>query len=339
MARDDRRAAAERTAGERAGGERAGAAGGGRGARRARPKKGWGARDAALAPRASFEELEIHTSDGASLRALVDDPPDGVPLRGTLVLAHAMFARKSSFGRRDRPGLSSALAARGFRTVAFDFRGHGDSAPPRSGGAPGYDDFVRHDLPAVVEYARARGEGLPVLAVGHSLGGHVALAAQGTGRIAVDAVVAVAANLWLPELERSRLRWGVKLALARAASVVSARAGGIPARRLRIGSDDAADRWFRALLGVATRGAWKSADARDDYFAALGEVRVPVAAVLGDRDRINCHPAAGEAFARRCSGPVEVFRAPVGHMGLVTSARGHGAVLAAVAWAIDQARP
>ncbi|MBX3207450.1 MAG: alpha/beta fold hydrolase [Labilithrix sp.] len=321
----------------RAGAERA-SRGDAAGGRRARPKKTWAARETVASPRASFEELEIHTSDGASLRALVDDPPDGTALRGTLVLAHAMFARKSSFGRRDRPGLSSALGARGFRTVAFDFRGHGDSVPPRGAGAWGYDDLVRHDLPAVVECARARGEGLPVVVVGHSLGGHVALAAQGTARITVDAVVAVAANLWLRQLERSALRWAAKLAIARAARAISARAGGVPARRLRIGSDDVTERLFRELLEVAIRGAWTSSDGRDDYLAALGRVSVPVAAVLGDHDRINCHPAAGEAFARRCAGAVEVFRAPAGHMGIVTSPSGHASVLDAVEWAIARAR-
>jgi hypothetical protein len=56
------------------------------------------------APRASFEELEIRTEDGVALRAVVDDPPDGVTMRGTCVLAHAMFARKTEFGRRDQIG-------------------------------------------------------------------------------------------------------------------------------------------------------------------------------------------------------------------------------------------
>src|SRR5688572_2133309 len=87
-------------------------------------------REAGATPRASFEELEIHAADGAVLRAVLDDPPDGAPFRCTLVLAHAMFCSKSTFGRRDRPGFASALAARGFRTVAFDFRGHGDSSGP-----------------------------------------------------------------------------------------------------------------------------------------------------------------------------------------------------------------
>src|SRR5262249_46505102 len=92
-----------------------------------------------VGPRASFDELEIHCSDGAALRAIVDDPPEGVSVRATLILAHAMFARKSSFGRRDRPGLSSALVERGFRTIAFDFRGHGDSTTPTA--EWGYDDL------------------------------------------------------------------------------------------------------------------------------------------------------------------------------------------------------
>ncbi len=84
------------------------------------------------APRASFEELEIRTEDGVALRAVVDDPPDGVPLRGTCVMAHAMSARKTEFGRRDRPGLAQAYAAKGWRTIAFDFRGHGESALPKA---------------------------------------------------------------------------------------------------------------------------------------------------------------------------------------------------------------
>jgi predicted alpha/beta hydrolase len=296
-------------------------------------------------PRSSFDELEIHTSDGAVLRAIVDDPPEGVPLRATLVLAHAMFARKSSFGRRDSPGLSSALVKRGFRTIAFDFRGHGDSSSPGGSNGWGYDDLVRVDLPAVVESARTR-SGAPVIVVGHSLGGHVALAAQGTGRIDADAIVAIATNVWLPDLERSRIRRGAKTGIARVMLAVADRVGSIPARRLRIGSDDASGRYTRDLLRVVTAGVWGSADGDEDYLDALRNVKIPVAAVLGDRDRIMCHPSAGEAFARRCTGPVQVFRAPVGHMELVTSEIARHSVVDAVDWALvrslgraSQARP
>ena len=186
---------------------------------------------------------------------------------------------------------------------------------------------------AVVECARARSEDKPVIVVGHSLGGHVTLAAQGTGRIAADAIVAVATNVWLREFEESRLRWAAKWALARGVLAVAARAHGFPARRLRIGSDDASERYLRDVLRGGLRGTWKSADGSDDYVRSLARVNVPVAAVLGDRDLINCHPAAGEAFVRRCSGEVAVFHGDAGHMELVTSPQSYGATISAIEWA------
>jgi hypothetical protein len=92
----------------------------------------------------------------------------------------------------------------------------------------------------------------------------------------------------------------------------------------------------RDLFRVVTHDRWVSADGRDDYLDALAKVKVPLAAVLGDRDWMMCHPSAGEAFARRSAGPVSYFRAPVGHMELVTSARARSAVLQAVEWVVPR---
>jgi predicted alpha/beta hydrolase len=301
---------------------------------------------ASAAPAASSEEVEIHTHDGVALRAVSIDPPPGAALLGTCVLAHAMFARKSSFGRADRPGLATSIAARGYRTIAFDFRGHGESVLAPSAQAWGYDDLVRQDLPAVVACARARGEGLPLIVIGHSLGGHVALAAQGIGLLDADAIVGLGANVWLPALEPSLVRRAAKRATARAtlATLALLRGGRLPARRLRLGSDDASARYMHDLLGVVRARSWKSADGRDDYLASLAHVKVPVANVLGARDWLMCTPRAGEAFVRHCRGPVEVFHAPGGHADLVTDAACQEATLRALAWAVEavekrQARP
>lgn len=294
------------------------------------------------APRASFEELEIRTADGVALRAVVDDPPEGVALRGTCVMAHAMFARKTEFGRRDRPGLAQAFAAGGWRTIAFDFRGHGDSALPKGAPEWGYDDLVRVDLPAVVECARARSEGKPVVVVGHSLGGHVALAAQGTGRMSADGIVAIAANLWLRRFERSLVRWGAKLAIGRAMHESVVRVGRLPARQLRFGSDDAPARYVNDLLRFMREDAWRSDDGRDDYLASLARVVVPVCAVSSEGDRVMCHPDSAERFARGCGGPLELVRVtrgddgrrPPGHMSLVTTTRARSKLLAGLEWVL-----
>lgn len=302
------------------------------GAREVRPRQ-WTKRNAAP-PRASFEELEIHTSDGVALRAVMDDPPEGVALAGTCLLAHAMFARKTSFGRRDRPGLAHVLSAAGFRTVAFDFRGHGDSKVADYG----YDDLVRFDMPAVVSAAHARSEGLPVIVVGHSLGGHVALAAQGTERLDADAVVGLAMNVWHPALERSFARRAAKRIIASFSVRASERIGRVPARALRLGSDDASVPYIRDLFRSTREARWSSTDGSEDYLASLALVTAPVANVVGERDRLMCHPSAGAAFLARCAGPTKLYTAPgAGHMDLVTSSRNHGLVLDAVRWAAGEA--
>jgi predicted alpha/beta hydrolase len=292
------------------------------------------------APHASFEELEIRTHDGVALRAVVDDPPAGVALRGTCVMAHALFARKTEFGCRDGGGLAQAYAAEGWRTIAFDFRGHGESTLAPARGSWGYDDLVRLDLPAVVACARDRSEDKPVVVVGHALGGHVALASQGTGQLEADAIIAIATSVWLREFEPSSARWAAKRLLGRGMRELISRFGPIPARRLRIESDDASGRFAGDVLGFMTDGAWRSADQIDDYRSSLSRVVIPVCAVASAGDRIVCHPESAELFARRCGGPIEIIRvtrsddggrAP-GHMSMVTTSRAQSRLLAALRW-------
>ncbi|HEY8040925.1 MAG TPA: alpha/beta fold hydrolase [Polyangiaceae bacterium] len=289
-------------------------------ARRSRPRS--------KRPPPGSEAIDIRTGDGWSLRADVHEPKEA-PV-GTAVLAHAMMARRSEFERPEGAGVVRLLVDRGWRVVNFDFRGHGDSAPRAHEGATySYDDLVEHDLPAVHEFARSRtGRRKPLLLVGHSLGGHVALAAQGTGEVAFDGVVAVAANVWLPELEPSRVRWLAKRAALSAIVAVCRRVGRFPARMLRLGSDDESRAYFDDFARFARTGAWRSANG-DDYLAALDRVRVPVLQIVSDGDRLACVPESGARFVARCGGRHEVVRVaraddggpPPDHMGLVTGGR------------------
>lgn len=287
-----------------------------------RPRRGYAPpRSAPRVP--DFDEVEIQAADGHSLRAAVRDVKRP---KGIAVLAHAMMARRTEFERGE--GLASFLAERGWRTVAFDFRGHGDSGPGAAAGAAWtYDDLVRRDVPAVIDSARARSGGLPVVVVGHSLGGHVALAAQGTGALHADAIVTFAANVWMRRHEPSGARWAVKrgaLALMRA---VVGRHGYLPARALRLGSDDEAAAYVRDLLRFAEADRFTSRDEADDYLSGFARIRVPVLGIVSDGDRLNCHPECGARFvAGAARAEVDRVRraddgspAP-GHMQLVTSA-------------------
>jgi pimeloyl-ACP methyl ester carboxylesterase len=63
---------------------------------------------------------------------------------------------------------SRALSRAGYRTIAYDARGHGESDPAPPGEGYGFDDLAA-DLAAVIE-ARAPGERCVV--AGHSMGAH-----------------------------------------------------------------------------------------------------------------------------------------------------------------------
>lgn len=278
--------------------------------------------------RRASETIDLRTSDGWSLRADVIEP-DAEPV-GTVVLAHAMMARRSSFDRPKGEGVARLFVARGWRVVSFDFRGHGDSTPSAHEGASySYDDLVERDLPTVHEFARSRTpRKRPVVLAGHSLGGHVGLASQGLGRTSFDAIVAVGANVWLRELEPSPSRWIAKRAALAAILAVCRRVGRFPARALRIGSDDESRAYFEDFERYARTGRWASL-AGEDYLASLANVRAPVLQVVSDGDRIACVPESGERFVGRCGGRYEVLRIargddggpPPGHMGMVTSGR------------------
>jgi len=91
----------------------------------------------------------------------------------------------------------AGLSAPGFETVQFDQAGFGD----RTGatGAVTLDRFAA-DLSAVVDAI-----GKPFVLVGHSLGGHVALASQGAHALEADGILAIAANVWIAPRTVSRL--------------------------------------------------------------------------------------------------------------------------------------
>jgi predicted alpha/beta hydrolase len=290
--------------------------------------------------RSGSEQIDVRTSDGWSLRADVHEPKhDAV---GTAVLAHALMARRSEFYRPRGAGLAPFLVDRGWRVVVFDFRGHGDSGPrAREGARYAYDDLVARDLPAVHAFARSRARRKqPVVLVGHSLGGHAGLAGQGTGLVAFDAIVTVAACVWLRDLEPSRARWLVKRGALAVIVAMSRRLGRFPARLLRLGSDDEACAWVEDFERFARTGRWASADGRVDYLSSLGRVRVPVLQIVSDGDRIECAPECGARFVAHCGGPHEVLRIargddggpPPDHMGLVTSGRTKSAWERAEGW-------
>lgn len=109
----------------------------------------------------------LGTADNTQL-ALFDWPlPNGQRPRALVLLVHGLGEHAGRYAE-----LAADLNAWGYAVRGYDQRGHGQSSGAR-GAAPLPHTLV-HDLAEVVDHARASHPGLPVVLLGHSLGGVVA---------------------------------------------------------------------------------------------------------------------------------------------------------------------
>jgi pimeloyl-ACP methyl ester carboxylesterase len=121
----------------------------------------------------------------------------GTGLRG-VVLAHGGRFNKESWREQAR-----VLVAAGFRVLAFDFRGYGQSRGSNRRRSPAED--ARHlDVMAAVEYLRQTGAST-VSVVGASMGGDYAAEAAEANPEKIDRLVLLAAGAYTP-LTRSKAR-------------------------------------------------------------------------------------------------------------------------------------
>jgi predicted alpha/beta hydrolase len=269
--------------------------------------------------------------------------PDGWRLRGDLllpkapragaVLAHSIMATRRTMDRPRGAGLASTLAEQGIAVLNFDLRAHGESTPGVSEGASyTYDDIATRDLPTLVGFARTALPGLPVAVVGHSLGGHAGLfAASLYPAAAPDAVVAIAANIWLPSLEPSPVRRAAKRLTLGSWLLVARAKGYFDPRPFGLGTTAEARACIQQFADAYAKDRFTTVDGRIDYMAALKRLAIPVFAISSEGDRLLAHPACVANFLSfidpsRAATKVTVVRAAcVGeaapdHMELVTRA-------------------
>ncbi|HEY4114774.1 MAG TPA: alpha/beta hydrolase [Rhizomicrobium sp.] len=111
--------------------------------------------------------------------------------RAIIVALHGMSDYSEAF---DLPG--PWWAAHGITTYAYDQRGFGLS--PNRGLWAG-SDVMRQDLDDFVDAMHAKYPGLPVYALGESMGGSVVLSSLATARPPVDGAILVAPAVWSRE--------------------------------------------------------------------------------------------------------------------------------------------
>jgi acylglycerol lipase len=214
----------------------------------------------------------VPARDGVMLRTRAWTP-DGVP-RARLLLVHGIAEHS---GRYERT--ASLLAAGGLEVHAFDLRGFGGSGGPRAY-VRRWDDY----LDDLEDRLRSLGDGLPVVLMGHSLGGLLALTYATSRRPPPDFLVlsSPALGTTVPAPVRA-----IAPLLSRAAPMLRLGNG---LRGEQLATDPAVgDAYFADPLVVPRTTARLGAEmfvAMSRARGGLGSVRVPTLVTHGSADTI-----------------------------------------------------
>lgn len=228
------------------------------------------------------------SSDGDNL-ALQDWPlPDGIALRGVVVLVHGLGEHA---GRYD--AVARRLNSWGFAVRGYDQYGHGESDGVR--GALPVPARLIDDLADVIDSTRARVPGgLPLIVLGHSMGGLVAACLVALGQVPVDGLV-----LSSPALDAG-LNGLQKLLVATLPRVAPNLTVGNGLDADFISHDAAVVAAYRADPRVhdrvSARLARFIAEAGPTVVAHAGEWSVPTLLMYAGADRL-VNPAGSRAFA------------------------------------------
>lgn len=214
------------------------------------------------------------------------------------------------------------LNGRGFTVLTYDYRGTGRSRPDHLRDTRvSMADWMEYDVGAVTAWAGSRFSGMPLLAVGHSVGGHAVILSSATS--ALRAAVLVASHAGVTSTIRGaaeRMRvWAVMRLLA---PLLCRLHGYMPGKRLGLGED---------LPGTVMR-QWSRWSTLPHYFyddPAMDAVRraarvgVPLL-VLGfeddawaNRDAMTLllAPLVNTSIERQHIAPADAGVPAIGHMG------------------------
>ena len=173
--------------------------------------------------------MRIAATDGFALAA-TEFVPEGAA-RGTVVVNAATAVKRRYYDR-----FAQYLAAHGFAVVTYDYRGIGDSAPP---GLRGFEATMQQwgelDQPAVLAYAHAARPDVPLMVVGHSVGGQIFGLLREAPPVARVLMVAAQHNYW--GLWRLRERYVLWALWTLFMPVASHALGYFPGSRFALGED------------------------------------------------------------------------------------------------------
>ena len=223
---------------------------------------------------------------------------------------------------------ASALAGHGFAAVTFDYRGVGASRPAHLRGfGARMRDWINLDADGVLDWARATYPGSPLLAVGHSVGGHAIGLCEGAQHLKAGVLVCSAAA-WLGYMRPARERLRIAFLLRTAVPGLVRAFGYAPLRALGMG-DDLPGPAFREWVDWIGRRRYFFDDPTMDAAARFARVRAPMLVIGAEDDPWTPAPAIDLLASYLTAAPHERWQvAPragevLGHVGFFHRERGN----------------
>ncbi len=253
--------------------------------------------------------------------------------RGTAVIVHGLNEHGGRYAH-----VARMMAAAGIDTLAFDHRGFGRSSGMR-GDIPRFAHRL-DDVEWAVRSQRQRHPGVPLVLVGHSMGGLIAARYVQSGRPRPDLLVLSGAAIdpRMAEGRRQRLKVQAGRAIARA----------LPHLRLAFGppgalsSDPAIEAAALAdplrVRGMGARLGLQLLEEMRAAWGGLGDVTLPVLLLHG-ADDLLVPPAATRDGATRFGSPDVTVRVYAGMRHEVVNERDRHLVLADLMTWLDARLP
>ncbi|MFE5399283.1 alpha/beta fold hydrolase [Streptomyces sp. NPDC056568] len=245
---------------------------------------------------AAEKSLRVRSWGGAEfvVRLLRAERPDApvelvIPAMGARARFYAPFSR--------------GLHQGGLHVAVTDLRGQGESTPmARRGVAYGYREMVHDDLPAVVRAVSAAFPRSPVVLIGHSLGGQLALLSTATGLAGVHAVVLTAAgSVWWRGFGSAH---GLRnLIFSQLFAALATVLGYWPGERFGFGGTQPTA-VMRDWARQGRTGRYTLQGSDTDYEAALARLTLPVLAVGVENDSLALSGATDHLLRKIPAAPV-----------------------------------
>jgi predicted alpha/beta hydrolase len=235
------------------------------------------------------QAIRITAADGFAVAA-TEFSPAGAP-RAVVVINSATAVRRRYYER-----FALYLASHGFAVVTYDYRGIGDSAPPRLRGfRASMQDWGELDQPAVLAHARAWQPQIPLLLIGHSVGGQIFGLLRDPHQVARVLMVAAQHNYW--GLWRWRERYVLWALWTLFMPVTSRALGYFPSRAIGLGENlprDVALDWARWCRSPGALVQAIGGDAADRF----AQYRGPILALSFEDDTRFAPRRAVDALLR-----------------------------------------